>query len=128
MKNYSISVNGKTYDVAVEEVGGTAAPAPKAAPRAAAPAPAVTAAPAPKAAPAPSAGGPGTKVTSPMPGKIISLTVSVGAAVKNGQELLIMEAMKMHNPVLANADGTVKEILVKAGDAVQAGSPLVVIG
>ena len=63
-----------------------------------------------------------------MPGKIISLTVSVGDTVKNGQELLIMEAMKMHNPVLANADGTVKEILVKAGDAVQAGSPLVVIG
>lgn len=131
MKNYSITVNGKTYEVAVEEKGGTAAPkvaahtaAPAAAPKpAAAPAPA----PAPKAA-APSTGGPGTKVTAPMPGKIISLKVSVGDSVKNGQELLVMEAMKMHNPVLANADGAVKEILVKAGDPVQAGSVLVVIG
>jgi glutaconyl-CoA/methylmalonyl-CoA decarboxylase subunit gamma len=131
MKNYSITVNGKTYEVAVEEKGGTAAPkvaahtaAPAPAPRpAAAPAPA----PAPKAA-APSAGGPGTKVAAPMPGKIISLKVSVGDSVKNGQELLVMEAMKMHNPVLANADGAVKEILVKAGDPVQAGTVLVVIG
>jgi biotin carboxyl carrier protein len=132
MKNYSITVNGKTYEVAVEEKGGaaapkaaaahTSAPAPVAAPR-----PAAAPAPAPKAA-APSAGGPGTKVAAPMPGKIIALKVSVGDSVKNGQELLVMEAMKMHNPVLANADGAVKEILVKAGDPVQAGTVLVVIG
>jgi glutaconyl-CoA/methylmalonyl-CoA decarboxylase subunit gamma len=132
MKNYSITVNGKTYEVAVEEKGGTAAPK-AAAHTTAAPAPAPKAAPAPAApAPAPKAapatGGPGTKVAAPMPGKIISLKVSVGDSVKNGQELLVMEAMKMHNPVLANADGAVKEILVKAGDPVQAGTVLVVIG
>ncbi|MDU2066644.1 MAG: biotin/lipoyl-containing protein [Sporomusaceae bacterium] len=132
MKNYSITVNGQTYEVAVEEIGGVAAPAapkaaaPVAAPKAA-PAP-VAAAPAPAPKAAPKAGGPGTKVASPMPGKIISVKVNVGDAVKNGQELIVMEAMKMHNPVLSSADGVVKEILVKAGDPVQAGTPLVVVG
>lgn len=128
MKNYSITVNGKTYEVAVEEKGGSAAPkvahTPTSVP---APAP-VAAAPAPKAAATPAAGGAGTKIAAPMPGKIIAVKVSVGDSVKNGQELIIMEAMKMHNPVLASADGVVKEILVKAGDPVQAGTVLAVIG
>lgn len=131
MKNYSITVNGKIYEVAVEEKGGSAAP--KVAAHVSAPTPSVApapvaAAPAPKAAAAPSTGGAGTKVAAPMPGKIIALKVSVGDSVKNGQELLVMEAMKMHNPVLASADGVVKELLVKAGDPVQAGTVLAVIG
>ena len=63
-----------------------------------------------------------------IPGLIDSIAKAVGAKVAQGETLMILEAMKMHNPVLANADGTVKEILVKAGDAVQAGSALVVIG
>lgn len=128
MKNYSITVNGKTYEVAVEEKGGSVAPKVARTPTSApAPAP-VAAAPAPKAAATPAAGGAGTKIAAPMPGKIIAVKVSVGDSVKNGQELIIMEAMKMHNPVLASADGVVKEILVKAGDPVQAGTVLAVIG
>jgi glutaconyl-CoA decarboxylase len=132
MKNYSITVNGKTYEVAVEEKGGSAAPqaAVHAAP-AAAPAPAAkpaTPAPAPVAKPAAPSGGPGVKVVAPMPGKIIALKVAVGDSVKNGQEILVMEAMKMHNPVLAGSDGVIKELLVKAGDPVQAGTVLAVIG
>ena len=132
MKNYSITVNGKTYEVAVEEKGGSAAP--KAAAPVAAPAPAAaarpTAAPAPAQAAKPAApsGGPGVKVVAPMPGKIISVKVAVGDSVKNGQEILVMEAMKMHNPVLAGSDGVIKELLVKAGDSVQAGTVLAVIG
>ena len=130
MKNYSITVNGKTYEVAVEEKGGTAAP--KAAAQAPAAAPVHHAAPAPApvaaAKPAASSGGPGVKVVAPMPGKIISLKVAVGDSVKNGQEVLVMEAMKMHNPVLAGSDGVIKELLVKAGDPVQAGTVLAVIG
>ncbi len=133
MKNYSITVNGKTYEVAVEEKGGSAAPkaahAPVAAPAPAAVKPAAPApAPAPAAKPAAPSGGPGAKVVAPMPGKIIAVKVAVGDSVKNGQELIVMEAMKMHNPVLAGSDGVVKEILVKAGDPVQAGSVLAVIG
>ncbi len=133
MKNYSITVNGKTYEVAVEEKGGSAAPkAAVHAPVAAAPAPAAkpaTPAPAaPVAKPAAPSGGPGVKVVAPMPGKIIALKVAVGDSVKNGQEILVMEAMKMHNPVLAGSDGVIKELLVKAGDPVQAGTVLAVIG
>jgi biotin carboxyl carrier protein len=131
MKNYSITVNGKTYEVAVEEKGGSIAP--KAATHApAAPAPAAAKpaapAPAPAAKPAAPSGGPGVKVVAPMPGKIIAVKVAVGDSVKNGQEILVMEAMKMHNPVLAGSDGVIKELLVKAGDPVQAGTVLAVIG
>jgi len=128
MKNYSITVNGKTYEVAVEEKSGSAtlkvaAHAPSSAPVAP-----VAAVPAPKSVATPSVGGAGAKIAAPMPGKIIAVKISVGDSVKNGQELIIMEAMKMHNPVLASADGVVKEILVKAGDPVQAGTVLAVIG
>jgi len=130
MKNYSITVNGKTYEVAVEEKGGTAAPKAAAQASTAPVQHAAPAAPAPVAAAKPAApsGGPGVKVVAPMPGKIISLKVAVGDSVKNGQEVLVMEAMKMHNPVLAGSDGVIKELLVKAGDPVQAGTVLAVIG
>jgi glutaconyl-CoA/methylmalonyl-CoA decarboxylase subunit gamma len=128
MSTYTITVNGKSYDVTVEKKSGAAAPvaAPAAAPApapvaAAAPAPAPTA---PKAAPAAGAG----TISAPMPGKIIAVKVSVGDSVKKGQELIVVEAMKMHNPVLAANDGVVKEIFVKPGDPIQTGTPLISVG
>lgn len=117
MKNYRITVNGKAYDVAVEEVGAGAAPA--AAPVAAPAAP--VAAPAPAAAPA-AAGS--VTVNAPMPGKILSIKANVGAAVKKGEVILILEAMKMENEVVAPEDGTVASINVAAGDSVEAGDTL----
>lgn len=121
MKNYRITVNGTAYDVAVEELGGGAAPvatpAPAAAPVAAAPA----AAP---AAPAPSAGAGSITVTAPMPGKILAVKASVGQAVKKGDVVLILEAMKMENEVVAPEDGTVASIDVAVGAAVEAGDTL----
>ena len=121
MKNYRITVNGTAYDVAVEELGaGAVAAAP--APVAAAP---VAAAPAP-AAPAPAASGAGgsVKVASPMPGKILSVKASVGTAVKKGDVILLLEAMKMENEVVAPEDGTIASINVSAGDTVEAGDTL----
>lgn len=115
MKNYTITVNGTVYDVTVEEGTGTApvAAAPKAAPKAA---------PAPAAAPA---GGQGAvKVNAPMPGKILSVKASAGQAVKKGEVLLILEAMKMENEVVAPQDGTVASINVASGDSVEAGAVL----
>ena len=130
MTTYTITVNGKEYDVAVvKNKAGAVAPAtpkavsPAAATVAAAPAAApVAPAPAPVTAPA---AGDGQQVAAPMPGKVIAVKVSVGEAVKKGQELLIVEAMKMHNPILSPADGVVKSVLVKAGDPVQTGTTLV---
>jgi len=120
MKNYRITVNGTAYDVAVEELGGSAASAsaPAAAPVAAAPA---AAAP---AAPAPSAGAGSITVTAPMPGKILAVKASVGQAVKKGDVVLILEAMKMENEVVAPEDGTVASIDVAVGAAVEAGDTL----
>lgn len=112
MKNYTITVNGNVYDVTVEEgVAGAATSAPKAAaPKAAAP----------KAAPK-AAGQGSVKVNSPMPGKILSVKTSVGQAVKKGEVLMILEAMKMENEVVAPEDGTVASIDVATGDSVEAG-------
>ncbi len=121
MKNYRITVNGTAYDVAVEELGAGAAPV-AAAPVAAAP---VAAAPAP-AAPAPAASGAagGVTVSSPMPGKILSVKASVGQAVKKGDVILVLEAMKMENEVVAPEDGTIATINVAANDSVEAGDTL----
>ena len=118
MKNYTITVNGNVYDVTVEEgAAGAATSAPKAAaPKAAAPK-----AVAPKAAPKAAAGQGSVKVNSPMPGKILSVKASVGQAVKKGEVLMILEAMKMENEVVAPEDGTVASIDVAAGDSVEAG-------
>lgn len=112
MKNYTITVNGNVYDVTVEEgAAGAATSAPKAAaPKTAAP----------KAAPK-AAGQGSVKVNSPMPGKILSVKTSVGQAVKKGEVLMILEAMKMENEVVAPEDGTVASIDVAAGDSVEAG-------
>lgn len=118
MKNYRITVNGTSYDVSVEELSGGAAPV------AAAP----VAAPAPAAAPAalaPAAGGAGSvKVSSPMPGKILAVKANVGDSVKKGQVILILEAMKMENEVVAPEDGTIASIDVTVGASVESGDTL----
>lgn len=122
MKNYRITVNGTSYDVSVEELSGGAAPV--AAPVAAAPvaAPAPAAAP---AAPAPAVGGAGSvKVSSPMPGKILAVKANVGDSVKKGQVILILEAMKMENEVVAPEDGTIASIDVTVGASVESGDTL----
>jgi biotin carboxyl carrier protein len=135
MKKFLIKVNGNQYEVEVEEVrdGSVAetatysAPAPKAA---AAPAPA-QAAPKPAAAPAPAApkANAGTvgavKITAPMPGTILGVKVNVGDAVKKGQVLLILEAMKMENEIVAPQDGTVASINVSKGTSVNAGDLMI---
>ena len=110
MKTYNITVNGVTYTVSVEEVSGAAAPA-------SAPAPA----PAPAAAPA-AAGA--TEVKSPMPGTILDVKVQAGQAVKAGQLLMVLEAMKMENEILAAADGTVAAVNVSKGSTVETGTVL----
>ena len=114
MRQFNITVNGVQYSVAVEEVG------------AAAPVAAPAAAPAAPAAAAPVAGG--EKVTAPMPGTVLDVKVSEGAAVKKGDILVILEAMKMENEILAPCDGTVKQIAAPKGASVNSGDTLVVIG
>lgn len=119
MKKFQISVNGTTYDVEVEEIGATASAAPAAAPVAA---PAVeTAAPAAPAAPV--AGG-ASDVQCPMPGTIVDVKVKVGDAVKKGDVLVVFEAMKMENEIMAAADGTVAAVYVNKGDSVETGKVL----
>ena len=121
MKNYTITVNGNVYEVTVEEGFTGAASAPKAAAPKAAPAAAPKAAPAPAAAPAAQAGAAGAvAVTAPMPG----VKASAGQAVKRGQVLLILEAMKMENEIVAPQDGTVATINVAVGDSVEPGATL----
>ena len=143
---YVATINGKKYEVEVEKLeayksldrNGVAAPAapvlPASAPvqRPAAPAPVAAApapAPAPAAAPAPTAAAPAgaTTVEAPMPGKILNIKVSEGQAVKFGEVVVIMEAMKMETEIVAPADGTVSKILVKAGDSVDTGAALVAL-
>ena len=114
MKNYTITVNGNVYDVTVEEGASTGAPAaaPKAAPKAA-------------PAPAPAAGGAGAKkVEAGAAGKVFKIEKSVGDAVKKGDAVVIIEAMKMEIPVVAPEDGTVASIDCAVGDAVEAGKVL----
>lgn len=122
MKNYTITVNGTPYNVTVEE-GTSTATAPAAAP---VQAPAPQAAPAPKAAPAPSAAG-SISVDAPMPGNILDIKVSNGAAVKAGQVLCVLEAMKMENDIVAPQDGTVASINVNKGDTVEAGQTIITL-
>lgn len=134
MKKFKVTVNGKAYEVEVEEMGGApaAAPAPQAAAAPAQAAPAAPAsAPAPAATPAPAVGGPIPKgaitVKAPMPGKISALKAEAGKAVKRGDIILVLEAMKMQNDITATADGTLHEIRVNPGDNVKTGDVLAVI-
>lgn len=129
IKKFNVTVNGTTYEVEVEEVKADGVAAPKAPVRQAAPAPA----PAPKAAPAPAApkataGAGEHSIDAPMPGKVIKLVANEGAAVKAGDVLLILEAMKMQNEITADADGTVKKFNVAAGQSVKAHESLVILG
>jgi len=129
MKRYQITVNGVAYDVTVEELGGAPVAAPAApAPVAAAPAP-VAAAPAPAApAPAPAAApAGGTPVNSPMPGTILRVNVKAGDTVKNGDVLMVLEAMKMENDICAPCDGTVAAVAVSQGAAVATDELLVTL-
>ena len=129
---YKVTLNGRTYEVEVEH--GKAilldeyeaiAPAPvAAAPVAAAPA----AAPAAAAPAAPVVTGAGEAVNAPMPGNILKVNVANGQAVKAGQVLVVLEAMKMENEIMAPKDGTVTQVLVQKGSTVDTGAPLVVIG
>lgn len=118
MKNYRITVNGNVYDVTVEETGATPSMP------VASQAPVSVAAPAPKAAPAATGTAGAVKVTSPMPGKILSVKTSVGASVKKGEVIMILEAMKMENEIVAPEDGTVASIDVAEGASVEAGTVL----
>lgn len=109
MTSYTITVNGKSYDVIVQKKREGSAPI------------------APVSKILPMMGGEGEKVVAPMPGKIIEIKVRLGDSVKKGQELLIMEAMKMHNPILAAKEGIVSKVFVKVNDPVQSGQSLISI-
>ncbi len=131
---YKVTLNGRVYEVEVDEdkamlVDEYETFAPAAAP---VPAPASAAAPAPAAAtPSPAPAAPaavsGTAVTSPMPGNILKILVSQGQQVKEGEVLIILEAMKMENEIVAPANGTVAQILVDKGATVETGTVLAVI-
>lgn len=145
MSKYQITVNGSSYEVEVGDVAsspvqvmvngvaksvtiaeGSAAPSLTVAAPVAALAPAPVAAPAPK--PVPAAAVSGSKVKAPMPGKILSVRVKVGDAVKEGDTVCTLEAMKMEMPVSATVSGTVKAIHVAVGANVQHDDPLVTLG
>ena len=120
MKSYTITVNGTAYEVTVEETGSVSAPA-AAAPVAAAPKAAPAAAP--KAA-APAAGAGAVKVTASVPGKVLKIVASAGQAVKAGDNIVILESMKMEIPVVAPQDGTVASIDTSEGASVENGDTL----
>jgi len=141
MKEYRITVNGKTFDVGVEEVGGQkSGHSPVSAPAAVAPAPVVAPAPAPVPAPramtaqAPAASpatprpaapaGGATAMKSPLPGKILKVMATPGSSWKKGDTLLIIEAMKMENEILAPRDCTVEEVAVESNQTVKTGDVL----
>ena len=131
---YKVTLKGRTYEVEVEageailldEYEAIAPSAPAAAPAAAPATAPAAAAPAPTAAPVVT--GAGEPVNAPMPGNILKVNVTNGQAVKAGDVLCVLEAMKMENEIMAPKDGTVTQVLVSKGANVDTGAPLVVIG
>ena len=119
MTTYEITVNGKSYDVTVQKKKVNSTSPVQSIPLAVAP---VSVSPATA-----TVGNEGKKVVAPMPGKIMAIKINVGDRVKVGQEVIIMEAMKMHNPILAANDGVVAEIFVQVNDPVQTGQTLLSI-
>lgn len=118
MKSYTITVNGNVYDVTVEE-NTNGAPAAAPAPRAAAPAPA------PAAKPAAAAGAAGSiSITAGAAGKVVDVVAALGAAVKKGDPVVVLEIMKMETPVVAPQDGTVASVEVAKGETVESGAVL----
>lgn len=118
MKSYTITVNGNVYDVTVEEGAGNGAPvsAPKVAPKAVS---------APKEAKPAQTGSAGSvKVNAPMPGKIVAVKANVGDKVSKGQVIMVLEAMKMENDIVAPSDGTVASVNVSVGGSVESGETL----
>lgn len=117
LRKFKINIDGKEYMVEMEEIGGTPAPAP-------APAPV---APAAVETPAPVAPASADAMASPMPGTILKLLVNVGDSVTENQPLMILEAMKMENEIVASQAGTVAAIHVTQGQTVNAGEGLITI-
>lgn len=125
LRKFKITIDGKEYLVEMEEIGGVpqpTAPAPATAPVAPA-----QPAPAAEATPAPAAGGTGDAMGAPMPGTLLKILVNVGDTVKENQPVMILEAMKMENEIVAPHDGTVTGIHVSQGDIVNPGQPLLTI-
>ena len=129
---YNVTINDKVYEVEVEKgkanlIKTTAVVAAPAAAPVAAPAAAPAAAPSPAAAPAATAAAGTTPVNSPMPGTILDIKVAVGQAVKEGDLVCILEAMKMENEIYAPCAGSIAQVLVTKGQSVDTGTPLVSI-
>ena len=123
-----VTVNGKVYEVETEAAAPAAKPVAKPAPVAPKPAPAPAAAPKAEAKPAAAPAAGGVQVKSPLPGSVIKVLVSEGQAVKKGDTLLTLESMKMENAIMAEADGTVKQIAVTPGQNVMQDDLLIVLG
>ena len=113
MKKYKVNVNGTAYEVEIEEMTG---------------APTVATAPVAASAAAPAASGAGESITSPMPGNILAVNVANGSAVKKGDVLMILEAMKMENEIMCPRDGVVASVNTSKGASVESGTLLCVIG